>query len=326
MVSRFWQGWVLIVVSFACGPKSGPDVPPPPPPTTDQAEIVAEAPTPGPAPPAAPTSDEPTMIVTFTPDTRQAYRWYVAAPPDKLPQGEPGEARPMVTPDDRYRSGGLGLYAGGWVLDFTDLGYTVIGEHRGKRSWSTSLAHPSGPRVMLEMHDARDRLQLSARAVTRPLPPPPLPGPCVPVPEVEFQIKEKIGDGMFPTWYFTRHELDLDGDGVLDAQVPLASGVQCGDDVRYALYVMRGACGHRVGTVGPGLIASNDGFAPTAGGLKPLRTWIHRYTAGKIVKGERNYTFATGTYRESDAKQTEEPCDVCKAQVCTGPQPIPDDE
>lgn len=317
---------MLVVLSFACGPKSGPDVPPSPPPTPAPTEPAAEPPanTPAPAPTAAP--DEPTMIVTFTPDARPAYRWYVAKLPEELPQGEPGEARRLVTPDDQYRSNGLAMYAGGWVLDFTDLGYTVASEHRGKRSWSTSLVHPAGPRVMLEVYDVRTSLKLSARAVTRPLPPPPLPGPCVPIPEVEFQISTKIGDALFPVWFFTCHDLDLDGDGVLDATVPLASGARCNDDVRWALYVTRGACGHRVGTVGPGTVERVDDEAPTADGLKPVRTWTHSSGDGKWLKGERKFAATGGVYRQIDAKQTDEPCEVCKPDECTGPVPIVEPE
>lgn len=313
MVSLHVRGrWVLMFGLLGCGPKTETAAP--------VVEKQVEAPE-----AAAAGADEPTMIVKIPANTMQAYRWYVATPPEKLPPGEPGVAIALGEPIQKDRHGDLGLFAGGWVLDFTDLGYTVVGEHRGWNSWSTWLVHPSGPRVMLDMIDTGERLEAYAWAVTKPVAPPSLPGPCVPVPEVAFQIGTKVGDGTLNQTFTTRHDLDLDGDGALDADVPLAKDARCADDVRHALYVTRGACGHRVGTVGPGTIAVHEvaRASPTAAGLKPVRTWTHRSGAGKWIHGERNFAFDGGAYREVAAKDREEACETCKPSECSGPQPIP---
>ena len=67
------------------------------------------------------------------------------------------------------------------------------------------------------------------------------PGPCVaPVPTAE-----REGD----TPEVKRLDLDLDHDGAPDAAVAWQGDCDGRDNCAYTLYVMRGACGHRVGQI-----------------------------------------------------------------------------
>jgi hypothetical protein len=72
----------------------------------------------------------------------------------------------------------------------------------------------------------------------------------------------------------TTFDEDVDADGSLDAWVPVAPSRRssdCPENARWKVYAMRGACGHLLGTVGPGRrAAENRHGAPLASGFRPL--------------------------------------------------------
>ena len=343
--SRGWGCWVLVFGWLGCGPKPVTEVPAAEAPATEtpaaETPVVktetpaAEAPVvkteaPVTEAPVAKTETpaievEPTMTVTL-PKSKpvKPAHWAPAEPPDKLPKSEPGVAY-RFSNSRQPHSGQIAKYFAGWMLGYKELGYKVVAEHHGRESWTASLVHPSGPRLMLWMTDTGENLESRVTTVTGPVAPPALPGPCVAVPEVEFQVvmNHERGASTYP--FRTTFDIDLDGDGVLDARVPLAKDVSCPGDVREALYVMRGACGHRVGTVGPWQIATLliERVSPPTTGLKDVHTSTGAVLDGKRTDIRRVFTFEGGTYREATVEAKDFPCPDCKSRTCSGPQPIP---
>ena len=126
------------------------------------------------------------------------------------------------------------------------------------------------------------------------------------------------------TWRLTTARLaDVDGDGVLDAFVPLHATGQCPEDGLYEVYVMRGRCGHRVGRVGPGNL--DAATAPVArSGYRPL-TFVRERTrrgAGGIpdmVRTTTQFRFVGKTYRASKPVTTAGRCHHCAIWTCTSP-------
>ena len=52
-------------------------------------------------------------------------------------------------------------------------------------------------------------------------------------------------ESRFVAWWWW----DFDGDGTLDAVVPETERAYCAEDVRRTIYLARGSCGHRAGTI-----------------------------------------------------------------------------
>ena len=105
-----------------------------------------------------------------------------------------------------------------------------------------------------------------------------LQGECV-VPEDRTYVVQSTAqeanppdDAMEPTvredTFRTSRPLDVDGDGVMDTFVPMVPPGRCAPEVDYAIYVMRGECGHHVGRVtGPTSLGEGS-----HGGLRDLQT------------------------------------------------------
>ncbi|HEX5503429.1 MAG TPA: hypothetical protein VFW96_12460 [Thermomicrobiales bacterium] len=79
--------------------------------------------------------------------------------------------------------------------------------------------------------------------------PPPLPGPCVPVPRVRNEVHSRDGAARWVVETHTVPDLDLDGHGSPVVLVPAADPDLYPDTLRWTLYIMRGECGHAVGTI-----------------------------------------------------------------------------
>ena len=127
-------------------------------------------------------------------------------------------------------------------------------------------------------------------------------------------------------WTLTTERLaDVDGDGVLDAFVPRHRPGDCPETGRYDVYVMRGACGHRVGRLGPGwpdaatATAAVDGsgfrplsFTATASGTAPNGTLQRITTVTRFHMGPRGYV-------RDRTRTTTDTCDDCGGWSCSAP-------
>lgn len=158
-----------------------------------------------------------------------------------------------------------------------------------------------------------------------------LPGPCVPIPEVAFRVDRVATQASPPApgsaaaqasavSVTTVRSVDIDGDGQADALVPEPAAGDCNHDMHYAVYVVRGACGHRAGLV-VGNAELKAGAAP--GTLADLRTTVaagHQEdprVPAQLRTVTRTYRFDGTAYREVDHQTTEAVCHHCPSVRCT---------
>jgi hypothetical protein len=163
-----------------------------------------------------------------------------------------------------------------------------------------------------------------------------LPGPCLPIPEKAFRIdrvamQASPPDPSFPyearsaVGVSTDRSLDIDGDGQRDALVPEPAPGDCNNDMHAAVYVARGACGHRVGVV-VGSVRPTAGSQP--GALPDLTTTVESgYQDDPRVPAQRRtvtrtYRFDGTAYREAGRKTEDAICHHCGTVRCTA-SPMP---
>lgn len=120
----------------------------------------------------------------------------------------------------------------------------------------------------------------------------------------------------------THRAVDLDGDGALDAFVPEPSASDCDNEYPFALYLSRGACGHRVGVIRGTLSRALLASAPRSHGLPDLTTTIERSEQDDPrVPAQRRttqitYRFDGVAYRERARESRVAVCHHCSRIVC----------
>jgi hypothetical protein len=158
-----------------------------------------------------------------------------------------------------------------------------------------------------------------------------LPGACVVPPTREAGILVSAtaighdGELLFDQrlWSVSTHAgTDLDGDGMPELYVPHDPKGRCPWDVPYDVYVMRGRCGHRVGTiVGP--MADDTSVASFVGGLRVVTTVAeHSAYDGKFPEPNhhirtRRYERRDGKLREVADEDREGKCHHCAVEHCS---------
>jgi hypothetical protein len=158
------------------------------------------------------------------------------------------------------------------------------------------------------------------------------PGACVAIPRVEHHVDvhaSSMGHGEHHSrtinWSLdTSRLLDVDGDGVLDAFVPVAPNAHaCPELVSYRVYLVRGTCGHEVGVVGPGSFAHDASKVPlAASGYRPLTMSSEVPHLGKtgipeMTTSTRRFEVANNRYTQVDAKTNTGVCHHCATWRCT---------
>ena len=161
-----------------------------------------------------------------------------------------------------------------------------------------------------------------------------LPGGCVPIPtqawrfdrvmtqasppdpSYPFQINDAVS--MSP-----QRSLDVDGDGELDVLVPEPAPGDCNHDVHFAIYVVRGECGHRAGVVVGQIDAARLDGARPAGALPDLTTRVESgyqddpRTIAQHRTIRRTYRFDGAEYREISRDERYAMCHHCGDVRCT---------
>lgn len=153
-------------------------------------------------------------------------------------------------------------------------------------------------------------------------PPGRLPGRCVTPPERSWRIALESSspetlDSALVYEIGTYRAWDLDADGEAEVLVPRkASPSACPDDIAYDVYVMRGTCGHRVGSIVGAAFDVNT--ARFHHGLRELTT---ERPAGR-GKQKSSWRYENRTYRfngkrlRASLDVTEETCHHCKRLSC----------
>jgi len=171
-----------------------------------------------------------------------------------------------------------------WIAAWQAAGLQLIARHDAGWARGATMHAPDGSRWLLRVEgDLGYGVQARAWRIASPRLGAIVPGPCVP-PTVRRFGRTLYARGVDSTGELHANSMhygfapspiaDVDGDGVLDTWVPIDPGRGgCPDDVRYEVFVMRGACGHRVGIVGPGSVPDLGFTMPRAidpSGLRPI--------------------------------------------------------
>jgi hypothetical protein len=163
------------------------------------------------------------------------------------------------------------------------------------------------------------------------------PGACVAVPQSKHPLYvhgsaiNQDGELHESTtfWGFqTERIFDVDGDGVLDAFVPVAQQFDCPEDIQWRVFVIRGSCGHDVGIVGKGAIAPDDPSTPDVAGYRVLVVKSESTRNGKGPIPEMTNTATTfafspklGRYDQMRVESHSGVCHHCARWHCTPATP-----
>jgi hypothetical protein len=218
----------------------------------------------------------------------------VADPPAELARGATVEIGTLL-PGSAWRESAAALDD-----ELEALGATVVARGSTATDEHRTIELAGGARATLVIRPGGGSVSLTPRPIE-----PRLRGKCVAIPAVNHTVRRhsneirhphgrhhqgrrRMGD-MHHAVGTTRFH-DLDGDAVLDAMVPSLGATSCPDEATWDVYIVRGTCGHHVGTVGPGQVTPR----PTRHhGLADLVT-THRVS--KTVKGQPEIQTATTTY------------------------------
>lgn len=195
-----------------------------------------------------------------------------------------------------------------------------------------TLEAPSGARVTIALGPYQGSILVTPKpAATKP------PGKCVTVPDVRHEVYvqshaiDQEGEYREGTTHWdlrTARLLDVDGDGLLDAFVPIAARKNtCPEDVSYRVYVMRGACGHELGVVGPGSFSFNASAVPLdASGFRPMTYESETTANGKgpipeMATTTRTFKVTKGRYTKTAQTSRSGICHHCARWSCNAAGP-----
>jgi hypothetical protein len=158
------------------------------------------------------------------------------------------------------------------------------------------------------------------------------PKTCTPLPMIDLAIADEFDvvghDGVYQRGRTTRHVIttrshDLDGDGILDAFVPLHRGKECAGHGRWKVYLVRaGGCAVPAGQVGPGEPWIEMTVPPARGKLRPIETrsvvWAQDWSAPEKRKGpEVRSTYAGArAYARTSRQVVQRTCHHCATENC----------
>jgi hypothetical protein len=190
--------------------------------------------------------------------------------------------------------------------------------------------------IAIDVKNARATIELGSHGGSVAITPSPssirAPGRCVAIPNVIHAIRSQghaIGqDGELHesdrrVSVGTSHAVDVDGDGIPDVLVPAAgSKGECFEQLHWRVFVVRGTCGHELGTIGPGWVTV-DG-ARDASGFHPLRATSDSTSPGtdgipEMTTHTTRFAVRGGVYVKVDSNAQTGRCHHCALWSCSAP-------
>jgi len=212
---------------------------------------------------------------------------------------------------------------------FAGLRLKVIDDRTHGNKIIITVQAQNNARARIEVEQGGGTILLTARPAS-----PTLPGKCVAIPDVDYRVNvesrgiDQSGKRGLNTTTFelaTTRIFDVDGDGLIDAFVPVAKKHTCPEDVKYRVFVVRGACGHDLGVIGPGEFAFDAGTtAIDASGFRPFVLTAEKTQSGSGVTPEMKTTVRTfaakrGKYAQTEIKTKTGKCHHCSTWSCVSP-------
>jgi hypothetical protein len=210
------------------------------------------------------------------------------------------------------------------------LGLKVIDDRTHGNATIITVQAANGARARVTVDQGGGTILLTARPAN-PTPP----GKCVSIPDVKHPVYVNsagvnqhgdLGHGKTLWELETARDHDVDGDGIADAFVPVAKTKDaCPEEVSYRVFVVRGACGHDLGVIGPGSFEADAGTsAIDASGFRPFTMSAETTKQGKhhipeLTRTVRRFAVKRGKYAQLDRKATTGKCHHCATWSCTAP-------
>lgn len=208
------------------------------------------------------------------------------------------------------------------------VGLTII-DDAAPDGFAVTVEDAKGRRAIVTLNENNGEILVVARPTGSKAP-----GVCAAIPSPVWTATVHAGgvnqDGEYHssdiTWRLTTARmLDVDGDAILDAFVPNHGARQCPEEGTWDVYVMRGTCGHAVGTIGPGWFGLDAALVPLdRSGYRPLTTASERSHHGgrgipEMVTTTTVHKMRRGAYRLVSAKRRSGICHHCAVWHCTTP-------
>jgi hypothetical protein len=205
------------------------------------------------------------------------------------------------------------------------LPVTVLEDREEDGALIVTVAAASGARAAIVLGPDGGGIAVTARpGIAKP------PGACVPIANARYQgtvIYNAIDDRgshrrSEREWEVdTRRLLDVDGDGLIDVFVPEpASSASCPDEFSYRVFVVRGACGHELGVVGPGQVMP-DASPLGSTGYRAIRTHEASSRSNSRIPNKttiaRTFELVAGAYKLTDKQTSGGQCHHCARWHCT---------
>lgn len=208
----------------------------------------------------------------------------------------------------------------------------VLDDHTTQYSVTITVEAPNKSRVTIVLGPSQGSIIVTPTPTVQKLT-----SKCVAIPAARHEVDlhataiNQMGESSTASVRFsleTTRMLDVDGDGIRDAFVPVAPRKNaCPEDVSWRVFVMRGRCGHEVGTVGTGSLGLRAADVPLdPSGFRPMTFESETTRGGKGPIPELSTTLRTwavvnGRYKKATETTTSGVCHHCSRWWCNAVKP-----
>jgi hypothetical protein len=206
-------------------------------------------------------------------------------------------------------------------------GLSLIDTVEARSSFAFTVENKAGARAIFVVNERGGVLYAVPKPTAAALT-----GSCQKIPEVEAKIKvhtnaiNQLGgftENAIHWGLTTQRVIDVDGDAILDALVPVYQKGDCPEQGFWELYVVRGSCGYLMGKLGPGLSPVQAMLSPLdASGFRPLT--MESKTSRTSAKGVRElvttttiFSVSKGEYSKQSTNKDASTCQHCASWYCT---------